>query len=248
MVRPASILAALLVLASGLGGCGEGEAPPGDPTPSPEESSPPTPPADVSVEIEAEAPGGPPRVVFLGDSLTAGLSLDEDQAFPARVAESLREQGLALVVVNAGVSGDTSAGGLARLDWLLRQDPDVMVVGLGANDGLRGLPLSMTEENLRQVVERSQAAGARVLLLGMLLPRNYGADYADGFAAIYPRLAEQLGVPLVPFLLEGVALQPELNLSDGIHPNPAGHRRVAETVEPFLREVLQGLEAGAGPG
>lgn len=177
-------------------------------------------------------------MVFLGDSLTAGLGLEADLAFPALVEDRLAASGRPIRVLNAGVSGDTSAGGLRRVDWILKQKPDVVVVGLGANDGLRGLPLEETEKNLRAIVERVQAAGARVLLLGMQIPPNYGPEYAGGFAAMYPRLAGELGVPLVPFLLEGVGGDPALNLPDGIHPNAEGQERVADNVVPYLVQVL----------
>lgn len=178
-----------------------------------------------------------PLVVFLGDSLTAGYGLGEELAFPAVVAEEMAEAERPIEVVNAGVSGDTTAGGLARLDWLLRLEPDVVVVGLGANDGLRGLDLEMTEANLVRIIERVRAAGAAVVLLGMRMPPNYG-EYAEAFAALYPRLAADLDVPLVPFLLEGVGGDPALNQADGIHPNEAGQRRLAENVAPLLAEVL----------
>ena len=188
-----------------------------------------------------------PRVVFLGDSLTAGLGVDRDQSFPAYLAQRLRQEGIDIHVVNAGVSGDTSAGGLRRLDWLLQQKPDVVVVGLGANDGLRGLPLSASEENLRQIVRRSKAAGAQVLLLGMMIPPNYGPAYAQEFAEIYPRIARQEGAALVPFLLEGVGGEPRLNQSDGIHPTAAGHQRLAQNVLPHLRPMLQPQTGAANP-
>jgi len=186
-----------------------------------------------------------PRVVFLGDSLTAGYGLAEDDAYPALIEAALAAEGRPVRVVNAGVSGDTSAGGLSRLDWVLRLEPDVVVVELGPNDGLRGLPLDATEANLRRIVERIEAAGARVLLVGLLIPPNYGPDYAGRFAAIYPRLAAELDVPLVPFLLEGVGGEPDLNLADGIHPNAAGHRRLADNVLPHLRPLLGEAAAGA---
>ncbi len=190
-------------------------------------------------------PPGPaavgPRVVFLGDSLTAGYGLEEAQAFPALVARELGEAGTPIQAINAGVSGDTSAGGLARLSWLLKQQPDVLVVELGANDALRGQPPEATEKNLRQIVERAKGEGVEVLLLGMLAPPNYGPEFSREFGAIYPRLARQLEVPLVPFLLTGVAGRPELNLPDGMHPTPEGHAIVARTLVPYLREALERL-------
>lgn len=208
------------------------------------------PPASGSLE-QRDAVGEAeeaPLVVFLGDSLTAGLGLGEDQAFPAVVRERLAAEGVRVRVVNAGVSGDTSAGGLRRLSWVLRQGPAVVVVGLGANDGLRGVELAETERNLREIVRRARETGAQVVLLGMRIPPNYGPDYAVPFAAIYPRLAAEMEVPLVVFLLEGVGGDPDLNLPDGIHPNAEGHERVADNVVPVLREVLTGTDAsGAAP-
>ena len=196
----------------------------------------------------APAPAGAPVVVFLGDSLTAGLGLAAEEAFPALVAERLAREGTPIRPVNAGVSGDTSAGGLRRLPWLLRQDPDVVVVELGANDALRGQPVAGIEENLRRIVESSRAAGAHVLLVGLQVPPSYGNDYARQFAEMYPRLAEELDVPLLPFLLEGVAGRRELNLADGLHPNAEGHRRIAELLAPRLAGVLDEGGRGARPG
>lgn len=184
-------------------------------------------------------PSSAPLVLFLGDSLSAGYGLGAEQAFPALVGERLGQRGVVVRVVNAGVSGDTTAGGLARIDWLLRQKPALVVVELGANDGLRGLPLEESERNLRQIIERSRAAGARVLLAGMKIPPNYGADYTRDFEAIYPRLARELGVGLIPFLLEGVAAEPDLNQADGIHPTAKGHEIVAETVAGFVETALR---------
>lgn len=188
-------------------------------------------------------------MVFLGDSLTAGFGLAEEQAFPAVVEERLRERGVPVEVVNAGVSGDTSAGGLARLDWILRQSPEVLVVGLGANDGLRGIPPETTEDNLRAIVRRARRDGVRVVLLGMKIPPNYGPERTAAFEALYPRIADDLAVPFVPFLLAGVGGEPELNLPDGIHPDVEGHRRVAENVVPVLLPVVQEvLETGLDEG
>lgn len=193
-------------------------------------------PAPAARPAPAPVPAAP-LVVFLGDSLTAGLGLDENQAYPALLDRQLNQEGKAVRVINAGVSGDTTAGGLSRLDWLLGQHPDVMVVGLGANDGLRGLPLTEVESNLRQIIRRSQAAGARVLLLGMRIPPNYG-PYADQLAALYPKLAQELNVPLVPFLLDKVGGVRSLNQADGIHPTARGQEIVAKNVRPYLEKVL----------
>ncbi len=193
-------------------------------------------PAPAARPAPAPVPAAP-LVVFLGDSLTAGLGLDENQAYPALLDRQLNQEGKAVRVINAGVSGDTTAGGLSRLDWLLGQDPAVMVVGLGANDGLRGLPLTEVESNLRQIIRRSQAAGARVLLLGMRIPPNYG-PYADQLAAVYPKLAKELNVPLVPFMLDKVGGIRSLNQADGIHPTAQGQEIVAKNVRPYLEKVL----------
>lgn len=214
---------------------------------SPQGSGPPMSAQPRPITVNAPAPeaepiAGVPLVVYLGDSLTAGYGLDEAQAFPALVAARLTAEGTAQRTVNAGVSGDTTAAGLARIDWVLEQQPAVLVVGLGGNDGLRGLPLAETERNLREIVKKGQAAGARVILLGMKIPPSYGADYVAGFEALYPRLARELGVALVPFLLEGVAGKPELNLPDGIHPTAAGQQIVAATVAPYVRAALEGAE------
>lgn len=184
----------------------------------------------------------PPLVAFLGDSLSAGLGVDQDQAFPALLGRKLGQAGLPVRIVNAGVSGDTTAGGLRRLDWVLRQKPDILVVELGANDGLRGVPPETVEENLREIVRRAQAAGARVLLVGMRMPPSHGPEYTGRFDALFPRLARETGAPLVPFLLEGVAGVPALNQADGNHPTAAGHQRLAETVFPFLRQLRASLQ------
>jgi acyl-CoA thioesterase-1 len=195
------------------------------------------PAARPAAPAAASAVAATPVVVFLGDSLTAGLGLDEGQAYPALLDRQLREEGKPARVINAGVSGDTTAGGLSRLGWLLKQRPDLVVVGLGANDGLRALPLTEVESNLRAIILRAQAAGAQVLLLGMRIPPNYG-PYADQFAAIYPKLAKEMHVPLVPFLLDKVGGIRSLNQADGVHPTAKGQEIVARNVRPYLEKVL----------
>ena len=178
-------------------------------------------------------------IVALGDSLTAGLGVAAEEAYPALLDARLRREGLAYRVVNAGVSGDTTAGGRRRLDWVLRARPAVVVVALGANDGLRGLPVAAMRDNLAAIVSRARAADARVLLVGMRLPSNYGEAYTREFADAFATVARELAVPLLPFLLEGVAARSDLNQPDGIHPNAAGQRVVAETVWRALRPLLQ---------
>jgi acyl-CoA thioesterase-1 len=187
-----------------------------------------------------------PRVLFLGDSLSAGLHLPAEQAFPALLAERLGRGGLPVQLVNAGVSGDTTAGGLARLDWLLRQEPDLVVVELGGNDGLRGVRTDAVEENLRAIVQRSQAAGAEVLLLGMKLPPNYGAAYTSEFEAVFARVAAEQQVEFIPFFLEGVGGVPAMTMEDGLHPTAAGHRRLADNLYPVLSELVRELARERG--
>jgi acyl-CoA thioesterase I len=186
-----------------------------------------------------------PRVVFLGDSLAAGLHLPADQAFPAVVQRLLQGTGAPFRLVNAGVSGDTTAGGLSRVGWILKQKPRVVVLELGNNDGMRGVPLDRIEQNLRAIIARVRGQGAELLLLGLRLPPSFGADYAAGFAALFERVAKDTGVAFVPFFYQGVAGVPELNLADGIHPTEEGHRRIAEKLAPHLRALLAGLDAGS---
>ena len=178
-------------------------------------------------------------IVALGDSLTAGFGVAPEEAWPALVEARLRREGYPYRVVNAGVSGDTTAGGLRRVDWVLRNRPEVAVVALGANDGLRGLGTEAMQANLLAIVERLRGAGARVLVAGMQVPPNYGTAYARAFRGVFPEVARRTGSPLMPFLLDGVAADPRLNLADGIHPNAAGHRAIAERVWPHLLALLQ---------
>lgn len=180
-----------------------------------------------------------PVIVALGDSLTAGLGLAEQDAYPAILQEKLDGAGHLYRVVNAGVSGDTSAGGLGRMDWLLQQPVAIFIVALGANDGLRGVSVPAMRGNLARIVEKARAAGARVLLAGMRLPSNYGRDYIRSFEAVFPELAGKYNMPFLPFLLEGVAMQGALNQADGIHPNAEGAKILAENVWRVLRPMLE---------
>lgn len=179
-------------------------------------------------------------MVFLGDSLTAGLGLAQEQAYPALVQKKIDDAGLDYEVVNAGVSGDTSAGGLSRLDWALEGDVKVMVVALGGNDGLRGLPAEELKKNLSTIIERAQAKRVKVILAGMEAPPNFGQAYIASFHQVYPEVARQYGVPLIPFLLQGVAGIDGLNQRDGIHPTAEGARTVADNVWTVLRPTLKG--------
>jgi acyl-CoA thioesterase-1 len=180
-----------------------------------------------------------PRIVAFGDSLTAGLGVAAEQAYPARLQRRLEEQGFRYRVVNAGVSGDTTAGGLRRVDWVLKSRPDFVILELGANDGLRGLKLEETKGNLERIIQRCQDASVTVILAGMKLPPNYGRDYTKGFEAIYPALARAYRLTLIPFFLDGVAGSASLNQADGIHPTSEGYRIIAdnvlETVTPLLK-------------
>ena len=184
------------------------------------------------------AQGAERVVVAFGDSLTAGLGVAAEEAWPALIEARLRREGYQYRVVNAGVSGDTTAGGLRRVDWVLRNRPQVAVVALGANDGLRGLDTDAMERNLLAIVERLRASGARVLVAGMRVPTNYGDAYTQAFRDVFPDVAKRTGSALMPFLLDGVAADPRLNLPDGIHPNVAGHRVIAEHVWPHLVALL----------
>ncbi len=180
-------------------------------------------------------------LLVLGDSLAAGYGVDESQAFPSLLRGKIEAAGLGFEVVNAGVSGDTTAGGLRRLNWLLRRPVDVVLVELGGNDGLRGLPPDATRSNLLAIVEglHRKNPKARVVLAGMQMPPNLGEDYGRRFAAIFPEVARDKGLVLVPHLLEGVGGRPELNLPDQIHPTPAGHALVASNVWVVLKPVLE---------
>lgn len=185
------------------------------------------------------SPGGGPVILCLGDSLTEGYGVAPEQAFPSLVERRLQQAGHpGARVINAGISGSTSASAASRLRWQLRAGPDVLILALGANDGLRGLDLAATRKNLDEAIALARSAGVRVVLAGMKLPPNYGPTYTRAFEALYRELADARDVALIPFLLEGVAARPELNLGDGIHPNARGHERVADNVLAVLLPLL----------
>ncbi|WP_020677474.1 arylesterase [Geopsychrobacter electrodiphilus] len=187
------------------------------------------------------ASGLPLRITVLGDSLTAGYGLAAREAFPAQLERALQKAGYRVLVQNAGVSGDTSAGGLARLDWSLAARPDLMIVELGANDALRGLDPELTHKNLDAILTRLKAAGVPALLTGMKAPRNLGPDYYTKFDRLYPELAERHAVPFYPFFLEGVAGRAELNQADGLHPNTKGVALIVGKMLPLIAEQLKRL-------
>jgi acyl-CoA thioesterase I len=211
-----------LVVAA-LAGCDRDAAPPASPPPPAPE-------------------GGRGRVVFLGTSLTAGLGVDPSEAYPELLQHKIDSVGLRFVTVNAGVSGETSAGARRRIDWLLREPAAVLVIETGANDGLRGLDVDSLAANIQAIVDRArqQSAPPRIILVGMEAPPNYGFGYVRRFRAVYPELAKRNRLPLVPFLLQGVAGVDSLNQTDMMHPTASGQRRVAETMWPVLEKVLQG--------
>lgn len=185
------------------------------------------------------AEAAPARVLMLGDSLTAGFGLPPGESLPTQLQAVMNGQGLDVLILNGGVSGDTTAGGLARLEWALADNPTHALVGLGANDALRGLSPEKAYENLDAIVAKLKAKGVKVLLLGMQAPPNLGRDYGERFAGIYPKLAEKHRVPLYPFLLDGVAADPRLNQADGIHPNAAGVRIIAGRIAPLVKRLLE---------
>ena len=181
----------------------------------------------------------PKTILFFGDSLTAGYGLSAEEAFPALVEKALVKKGKAVKVTNAGLSGETSAGGLSRLDWILRAPIDVFILELGANDGLRGLPLDQTRKNLQAIIDKvkTKYPKAKIVVTGMMVPPNLGKAYTDEFQKIFPELAKKNNATLIPFLLQDVAGIEKLNQADGIHPNTEGHKIVAGNV----MKVVEGL-------
>jgi len=201
----------------------------------PSETSEPAGPVPLAA---AESEAARPRIVVLGDSLTAGWGLAPEQAFPALLSERLGREGFRFEVVNAGLSGDTTAGGLRRVDWVLGDDVRVLILALGANDGLRGLPVAELKSNLARIIERAKARGATVLLAGMEAPPNLGTAYTRAFREVFAELAREQDIALVPFLLRDVAGVASLNQPDGVHPTAQGQRLIAENLWPHLRPLL----------
>ena len=189
---------------------------------------------------ETPAAAHNPVILDFGDSLTAGYGLAPEQAFPARLEAALRREGIEARVVNGGVSGDTTAGGLARLEWTLADKPDLVILALGANDALRGIDPATVRGNLDKMIRKVEAVRAKVLLIGMLAPPNWGEEYKTAFDRIFPELAKIHDVPLYPFFLEGVAMKPEFNQSDGLHPNERGVAVLVERLAPIVARLVGG--------
>ncbi len=186
----------------------------------------------------------PKAILFLGNSLTAGYGLDATQAFPALIQDRIDSLGWNFKVINAGQNGDTSAGGLRRIDWLLRREFHVLVLELGINDGLRGIHVDVTRQNLQAIINRTKSRypGVKAVIAGMQVPPNMGEDYGSSFRAIFPQLAKKNGAQLIPFLLEGVGGNPGLNLPDGVHPSAEGHKIVAENIWKVLEPLLRSMK------
>lgn len=201
--------------------------------------------AAATVPADPDVPPARPRIVAFGDSLTIGLGLLEQEAYPALLQRKIDDAGYNFEVVNAGVSGDTSAGGLRRLDWALEGDVKVLIAAFGGNDGLRGLPVSQMKDNLSEIIDRARERGIVVILAGMEAPPNFGQEYATQFRQAFRDVALQKRVLFIPFLLDKVAGKPELNQADGIHPNQQGTQIVAETVWTVLEPLLDQLSGAS---
>lgn len=221
------------------GGCDSEPLPPSPPSPTISSS------AESSISISSPTVHQDyPRIVAFGNSLTAGLGVAPDQSYPSQLQQRLDDAGYHYRVINAGVSGDTTAGGLRRLNWVLKSKPSIVIVELGANDALRGQPLGTMYSNLNEIILGFREAHTVVVLAGMKIPPNYGQEYTTGFESMFEQLAQEHDVTLIPFLLEGVAARPGLNQADGIHPTAAGYEIVADTVMEALAPFLGSSESG----
>jgi len=222
IMKKQTILIGLLVLAAWLpGGCDN------------------PPQRDTATQQTAAAEVSQGVIVCMGDSLTAGYGVDEDHAYPATLEKQLHAAGLHYTVINAGISGETSSGALSRLDWMLTLDPDIVILETGANDGLRGVDPTLTRHNIEAIVAALQARGIVVVLAGMQMVRNLGLDFTRAFGAIYPEVAREAHLILIPFFLEGVAGRPDLNQADGIHPTPEGYRRLVTNIYPYILDAIK---------
>jgi len=198
------------------------------------------PAADTAAKANSNQPAQTKTIVFFGNSLTAGYGVEPDQAFPALIQRKIDSFQLPYKVVNAGVSGETSSGGKGRIDWILRTPPDVFVLELGANDGLRGIPMAETRKNLQDIIDKVKSSNpnVKIVIAGMMLPPNMGAKYTSEFREIFPALAKENNATLIPFLLQGVGGEARLNQQDGIHPTPEGHEIVANNVWEVMQKML----------
>lgn len=196
-----------------------------------------------AIAAHAAPPSAPVRIVVLGDSLVAGFRLKPADAFPAQLERALKARGQAVEVINAGVSGDTTAGGLERLQWAVPERTDAVILELGANDALRGLDPARAGANLDKIITKLKAGGSEVLLVGMIAPRNLGDNYARTFNAIYAELATKHGLILYPFFLDGIALDANLNLDDGMHPNPKGVAEITKRIMPSVEQLIERVRA-----
>jgi acyl-CoA thioesterase-1 len=194
----------------------------------------------ILLALLIQASANPKVIMFFGDSLTAGYGLSTQEAFPALTEKKFNQMGKPTKVINAGLSGETSAGGLSRIDWVLRQPVDIFVLELGANDGLRGLPVDQTEKNLQAIINKVKAKypSVKIVIAGMMVPPNMGSEYTTKFQKVFPALAKKNNATLIPFLLQDVAGNEKLNLADGIHPNVEGHKIVAENIVKVLDPLI----------
>ena len=186
-------------------------------------------------------------IVAVGDSLTAGLGVDEQFAYPALLEKKLASGGFRFKVINAGISGETSSGALSRINWILTLKPEIVILETGANDGLRGIDPGLMRKNLQQIIRLLQERNVTIVLAGMQMVQNLGREYTDAFRKVYPEAARKFGILLIPFFLEGVAGKPALNQADGIHPSAEGYKVVAETVYPYVVKAIQHHRKGATP-
>ena len=193
----------------------------------------------TAAALSADPPASRGTVIAVGDSLTAGYGVSQLEAYPAQLEKKLREAGYHWQVVNAGISGETSSGTLSRIDWILKLKPDIVVLETGANDGLRGVPPHLIKKNLDQIVSRLEANDVVVVLAGMQALKNMGGSFTTEFAAIYPSIAKKYDLILMPFFLENVAGEPDLNLGDGIHPSAKGYRIITDSIYPYLLQAIE---------